>query len=48
MRFSVTQTQDAGGRPVIEVQVTGPLPVVLLPALPFRLTVRGHGLEEQR
>ena len=48
MSFSVSQTEGPGGRPVIELQVTGPLPVVLLPAVPFRLTVRGHALEEQR
>ena len=48
MSFTVSQTEGPGGRPVVEVQVTGPLPVVLLPVLPFRLTVRGHALEEQR
>ena len=48
LSYSVTQTVGPGGASVIEVLVTGPLPVVLLPAVPFTLTVRGHALEEQR
>ena len=34
------------GLPVMEVTLSGPLPLVFLPAGPLRLTVRGHALEE--
>ena len=34
------------GVPTVEVTVRGPVPLVLLPAGPLRLTVRGHALEE--
>ena len=34
------------GLPVMEVQLSGPLPLFFLPAGPLRLTVRGHALEE--
>lgn len=37
----------AGAR-VVEVTVTGPLPVQLLPVSPVTVTVRGHALEESR
>jgi Flp pilus assembly protein TadG len=35
-----------GGVPVVGMQVSGPLPLVLLPAGPLRITVRGHAVEE--
>ena len=34
------------GIEAMEVTLSGPLPLVLLPAGPMRLTVRGHALEE--
>lgn len=37
-----------GGLLTVEVTVTGPLPLVFLPAGPMSLTVRGHALEEAR
>jgi hypothetical protein len=37
-----------GGRSAVRVTVTGPVPLVFLPAGPLRLTVRGHALEESR
>jgi len=36
------------GAQVVEITVTGPLPVVFLPAGPLHLTVHGHALEEGR
>ena len=36
------------GRTAMRVTVTGPLPVVFLPAGPLTVTVRGHALEERR
>lgn len=36
----------SGPAPVVGMQVSGPLPVLFLPAGPVRLTVRGHALEE--
>ncbi|HWG95017.1 MAG TPA: TadE/TadG family type IV pilus assembly protein [Mycobacteriales bacterium] len=36
----------ADGVPVVGMQVSGPLPLVLLPAGPVRITVRGHAVEE--
>jgi Flp pilus assembly protein TadG len=37
---------DVGGAPAMQVTLAGPLPLVLLPAGPLRLTVEGHALEE--
>ena len=37
-----------GGRTTVRVTVSGPLPVVFLPAGPLSITVRGHALEERR
>ena len=34
------------GARVLEVTLSGPLPLVFLPAGPLRLTVQGHALEE--
>ena len=42
-RASVVQVD---GLRVMEVTLTGPAPLVLLPAGPVRLTARGHALEE--
>ena len=36
------------GLPVVEVTVSGPMPVVLLPVAAGSLTVHGHALQEQR
>lgn len=35
-----------GGAAVVGIEVTGPLPLVLLPGTPVRVTVQGHALEE--
>jgi Flp pilus assembly protein TadG len=35
-----------GGRTAVRVTVSGPLPLVFVPAGPMRITVRGHALEE--
>ena len=37
---------EVGGAPVMQVTLAGPMPVVLLPGGPLRLTVQGHALEE--
>jgi Flp pilus assembly protein TadG len=49
-RMTVTAEEQATpeGLRLVEVTVTGPLPVVFLPAGPLRLTVQGHALEEGR
>ena len=44
----VAEQVEVGGRATLRVTVTGPLPVVFLPAGPLSITVRGHALEEQR
>lgn len=47
----MTYTADevaVDGRSAVRVTVSGPLPVVFLPAGPLRITVRGHALEESR
>lgn len=36
------------GLTTVQVQVSGEVPVVLVPLLPVRLTVRGHALQEGR
>ena len=45
LRFTSTTVQ-LDGAAVVEVTVSGPLPVVFLPAGPLSLTVRGHALQE--
>jgi Flp pilus assembly protein TadG len=48
-RMSYTADEVAvDGRTAMRVTVSGPLPVVFLPAGPLRLTVQGHALEEGR
>ena len=37
---------DLDGAPVLQVTLAGPMPLVLLPAGPLRMTVRGSALEE--
>lgn len=37
---------EVDGVPVMQVTVAGPMPLVLVPAGPLRLTVQGHALEE--
>ena len=46
--FGVTSaaTWTSEGLPTLQIEVSGPLPVVFLPVGPLRLTVRGHALEE--
>lgn len=39
---------SAQGLQTVQIEVSAALPVVLLPAGPLRLTVRGHALEEGR
>ena len=41
---SATLTEE--GLQTLQIEVTGPLPVVFLPVGPLRLTVRGHALQE--
>ena len=43
---SATLTQE--GLQALQIEVSGPLPVVFLPVGPLRLTVRGHALQEGR
>jgi Flp pilus assembly protein TadG len=47
-RMTVTPlpADTTGGLPVVGIEVSGPLPLVFLPAGPARLTVRGHALDE--
>lgn len=48
-RMEVTGEQVViGGRATVRVTVSGPLPVVFLPAGPLSISVRGHALEERR
>jgi Flp pilus assembly protein TadG len=47
MTYTPSET-TLNGAQVVEVTVTGPLPVVFLPAGPLHLTVHGHALEEGR
>ncbi len=48
-RMEVTAEQvEIGGRASVRVTVSGPLPVVFLPAGPVSISVRGHALEERR
>lgn len=37
---------EVDGASVMQVTLAGPMPLVLLPAGPLRLTVQGHALEE--
>lgn len=48
MRVEPLPTGSAAGAPVVGIRVTGPLPLVLLPATPLQVTVQGHALEESR
>jgi len=47
MTYTPNET-TLNGAQVVEITVTGPLPVVFLPAGPLHLTVHGHALEEGR
>ncbi len=48
-RLTYTASQvTVAGAPVVEITVSGPLPVVFLPAGPVSITVHGHALEESR
>ncbi len=47
MTYTPSETTLKGAQ-VVEITVTGPLPVVFLPAGPLHLTVHGHALEEGR
>lgn len=48
MTYAAVETTGRGSAVVVEVTVTGPLPLVFLPAGPLRVTVKGHALEEGR
>jgi Flp pilus assembly protein TadG len=39
---------EIDGQPVVDVQCTGPMPIVFLPTGAFSLTVHGHAIEESR
>src|SRR4051812_34016813 len=45
--YAAQQTTGPGGVPVVEVTISGPLPLVLLPAGPLHLTVTGHAIDER-
>jgi Flp pilus assembly protein TadG len=47
-RMSVTAlpVDASSGAPVVGMEVSGPLPLVFLPAGPLRITVQGHALDE--
>jgi Flp pilus assembly protein TadG len=40
--------EEIDGQPVVDVQCTGPMPIVFLPTGAFSLTVHGHAIEESR
>ena len=42
----VATTTLVDGAPVVEVTISGPLPLVFLPAGPLSVTVHGHALQE--
>lgn len=46
MQVTALPVDTSGPVPVVGMQVAGPLPLVLLPAGPMRITVAGHALEE--
>ena len=40
--------EDVAGQVVVDVQCSGPMPIVFLPVGAFSLTVHGHAIEESR
>ncbi|MCW2671817.1 MAG: pilus assembly protein [Frankiales bacterium] len=40
--------EELNGQPVVDIQCTGPMPIVFLPTGAFSLTVHGHAIEEGR
>ena len=40
--------EELDGQVVVDVQCTGPVPIVFLPTGAFSLTVHGHAIEESR
>ena len=40
--------EQVGGQAVVDVQCSGPMPIVFLPTGAFSLTVHGHAVEESR
>lgn len=40
--------EELDGQPVVDVQCSGPMPIVFLPVGAFSLTVHGHAVEESR
>ncbi|MFN2538820.1 MAG: TadE/TadG family type IV pilus assembly protein [Mycobacteriales bacterium] len=40
--------EDLHGQVVVDVQCSGPMPIVFLPTGAFSLTVHGHAIEESR
>ena len=46
MQVTALPAEDRGGMPVVGVEVRGPLPLVLLPAGPVRISVQGHAVDE--
>ena len=47
LSFTAGRT-SVDGAPVVEITVSGPLPIAFLPAGPLSITVHGHALEESR
>lgn len=48
MTYRAVLVPGPGGAQVVEVEVRGPLPLVLLPSGPLTIRVQGHALEESR
>jgi Flp pilus assembly protein TadG len=46
MSVSPLPVDLSGPVPVVGMEVSGPLPLVFLPAGPMRITVRGHAVDE--
>ena len=47
-RMTVTANPDPTDPGVVEVTISGPVPLFVPALTPFRLTVHGHALEESR
>ena len=48
MTCAPVEGEELDGQPVVDVQCTGPMPIVFLPTGAFSLTVHGHAVEESR
>lgn len=48
LRYRSRLVTEPDGQRVLELTISGPLPLVFLPAGPLAITVRGHALKEGR